>query len=186
MFGYLEDGILHEADRTQEQAAGGAGRRWCPSRQAWPPRRDHHRNQPRLPARRGNGGNGSVRCFQGAFLCGGSLRWVVALCCRCCRCCRATATSVCWRIERERRKQQARGPPQPSHRGQPTGAPAQDGKARSRNFPRPPGSAGRSRRTRRRHQAPRNPPRDGCWRTGPGGRDQPPPWLPGATDGNHL
>src|ERR1035441_5592866 len=24
----------------------------------------------------------------------------------------------------------------------------------------------------------------GGWRTGPGGRDQPPPWLPGATEGN--
>jgi hypothetical protein len=95
------------------------------------------------------------------------------------------ATSVCWRIERERGKRQPGGAPQPGHRWQPPGAPAQeDGEARRRNFPRPPGSAGRSRRTRRRHQAPRNPPRDGCWRTGPGGRDQPPPWLPGATEGN--
>src|ERR1039458_8585561 len=109
MVGHAEDGFCTkpttQGNRRREEPGG-----WCPSRQAWPPRRDHHRNQPRLPARRGNGGNGSVRCFQGAFLCGGSLRWVVALCCRCCRCCRATATSVCWRIERERRKQQARGP----------------------------------------------------------------------------
>ena len=64
--------------------------------------------------------------------------------------------------------------PQPRHRWEPTGAPAQDREARRRNFPRPPGSAGRSRTTRRRHRS--TPETD--TRT-------PPPWLPGATEGNH-
>src|ERR1019366_5013597 len=63
------------------------------------------------------------------------------------------------------RHSHATGGSQPVH-GQ------EDGEARRRNFPRPPGRAGTGRRPR--HRAPRKPTR------GP-----PPPRLPGATDGNH-
>ena len=95
----------------------------------------------------------------------------------CSRCCRAAAPApVCWRIERERGKRQPGRPPQPSHAGSRPRTAQKDGEVRHRNFPRPPGSAGRSRRTRRRkHRAPRH------WTPRP-----PPPRLPGATEGNHL
>jgi hypothetical protein len=76
---------------------------------------------------------------------------------------------VCWRNS----KWWCSAAPQPRHGRQPTRArPKKDGEARRRNFPRPPGSTGTSRRPR--HRAPRKPTR------GP-----PPPRLPGATDGNH-
>jgi hypothetical protein len=61
---------------------------------------------------------------------------------------------VCWRIERERGKRQPGRPPQPSHSRGSHPHTAQDGEARRRNFPRPPGSAGTSRRLRRHRSTP--------------------------------
>ena len=75
--GHAEDGFCMKwrphrpaHSSTREQAAE-AVRCWRPAWLARPPRRDLHRNHPRLPARRGNGGNGAVRGFRGAFLSGG-------------------------------------------------------------------------------------------------------------------
>src|ERR1035437_6592968 len=66
MVGHSEDGFC-----TKPTAHGGqateVGRRWGPSRQTRPTRRDRHENYPRLPARSGNPANGSARGFQCAF-----------------------------------------------------------------------------------------------------------------------
>ena len=75
---------------------------------------DCHGNHPRVPVRRGNGGNGSARGFQGAFLSGGGCGRLVA------GVAGAGPAPVCWRIERESVGKRQPGGTPPRH-GQATG-----------------------------------------------------------------
>ena len=146
MVGHAEDGFCTkpttQGNRRREEPGG-----WCPSRQAWPPRRDHHRNQPRLPARHGQRRQRVCRGFQGAFFSGGGCGRLVA------GVAGAGPAPVCWRIEGQRGRRQPGGAPQPSHsRGPPPVHGPEERRGPRGSFPGPPGSAGRS-GGRRRHRS---------------------------------
>src|ERR1017187_6097269 len=151
--GHAEDGFCmkwrphrpaHSSTREQAAEAVRGGRpAWLPR----PPGRDPHDNHPRLPARRGTGGNGSARGSKVLFflgrVCWSLLPVLLGL----------AATSVCWRIERERGKRQRGGAQQPRHSQATGGSHPRTAQERRRGSAQkllwPPGRAGTSRRPRR-------------------------------------
>src|ERR1035437_7854682 len=137
-------------------------------------------NHPRLPARHGQRRQPVCRGFQGAFLFGAvcgilllvlSGGWLLPPC----------AGELNWSAGSSRA-----GPPQPSHsRGSQPPTAQKDGEARRRNFPRPPGSGGGSRRPRRWRRKPPTKLR-GRRYVAHGTSHQDPAKRPaGETDGNH-